>query len=424
MPSSALRAAAATTVASLLVFAALAGPAQAAKSTKTVNASSSLRALVTATQKLPSTATSARSRARLLSRARRALRVARRTPCTAVRQLASYRGVLRAAKLSGRVKGAKARVRMRARLAALGPVSLKASGRLLADRRTKACGGGVIASTLKAAKTRVLRNDVNGMSLRVELPALRYAAQTGGGRSWTQLSIPNGGGAGGVGDPGIPVLSSNFAVPDGAKVAVTSGATESYEIEGVDVYPTQPEPVDQGLNNPPRPDFLKPPFAQPPFQIDGAAYKNDSLVPAAAAGGGVLGQARDVTIGGLQIPAAQYDAADRKLKVINTVDVKVTFEGGPKTFSDELGSPWEQSQRAFATSLLNAAVLGPGSSSSRGAAGEEMLVITNPATRPAADTFATGKRGQGWRTNVFETGGGTGQIGTTRPRSRRSSAAG
>ena len=413
MPSSALRPAVATTVASLLVFAALAGPAQAAKSTKTVNASSSLRALVTATQKLPATATSARSRARLLRRARRALRVARRTPCTAVRQLASYRGVLRAAKLSGRVKGAKARTRMRARLAALGPVSLKASGRLLADRRTKSCGGGVIASSLKAPRTRVLRNDVNGMSLRVELPALRYAAQTGGGRSWTELSIPNAGGAGGVGDPGIPVLSSSFAVPDGAKVAVTPGATESYEIDGVDVYPTQPEPVDQGLNNPARPDFLKPPFAQPPFQIDGAAYENDSLVPAAAASGRVLGQARDVTIGALQIPAAQYDAADRTLKVLNSVDVKVTFEGGPKTFSDEIGSPWEQPQRAFATALINAAVVKPKLVFVPRRCGEEMLVITNPATRVAADLFAVAKRAQGWRTNVFETGGGAGQIGTT-----------
>ena len=45
--------------------------------------------------------------------------------------------------------------------------------------------------------------------------------------------------------------------------------------------------------------------------------------------------------------------------------------------------------------------------------GEEMLVITNPATQAAADQFAVGKRAQGWRTNVFQIGAGAGQIGTT-----------
>ena len=42
-----------------------------------------------------------------------------------------------------------------------------------------------------------------------------------------------------------------------------------------------------------------------------------------------------------------------------------------------------------------------------------MLVITNPATQGVADIFAAAKRAQGWRTNVFQTGAGAGQIGTT-----------
>ena len=42
-----------------------------------------------------------------------------------------------------------------------------------------------------------------------------------------------------------------------------------------------------------------------------------------------------------------------------------------------------------------------------------MLVITNPATLAAANQFAIGKRAQGWRTNVVQTGAGAGQIGTT-----------
>jgi len=128
-------------------------------------------------------------------------------------------------------------------------------------------------------------------------------------------------------------------------VSVKPGSSESYTIDGVDVYPRQPEPVDQSPSNPPRPDFNKPPFAPKPFTIDNDAYKADGLVPAAPASGQILGQSRDIVIGGLQIPAAQYDAADHQLRVLNTVDVRVTFDGGPKTFSPELNSPWERAQQ-------------------------------------------------------------------------------
>ena len=196
-------------------------------------------------------------------------------------------------------------------------------------------------------------------------------------------------------------------------MSVKPGSSESYTIDGVDVYPRQPEPVDQSPSNPPRPDFNKPPFAPKPFTIDNDAYKADGLVPAAPASGQILGQSRDIVIGGLQIPAAQYDAADHQLRVLNTVDVRVTFDGGPKTFSPELNSPWERAQQRLVASLLNFSVIRSKLAFILRRCGEEMLVITNSATRAAADQFAVAKRAQGWRTNVFETGAGAGQIGTT-----------
>ncbi|MGB2711698.1 MAG: C25 family cysteine peptidase [Conexibacter sp.] len=406
-----------TVAASLLVLICLglSGQASAAKSTKRVNASPALKALVKHTKGLPTAAASPKAKAKLLRAARGAASVARTRPCKAVKTLATYRKVLGTAQIRGSVKGKKAKARLRIRLAALGPASLKASRKLLADKRTKRCGGGVIPSRLKSAKTTVLASDENGMRLRVKLPALAFASQTGGGKSWTQLVLPNSDAPGADGKPGIPVVSSLFGVPDGAKVEVSTSGAESYVIEGVDVFPNQPEPVD-AVNlgsNPPKPNFLKPPFATKPFEIDKAAYKHDGLVPPAPADGQVLGQARDVTIGGLQIPAAQYDAADHTLKVLNSVDVKVTFEGGSKTFSDELNSPWERSQRGLVASLLNRGIVKSKLDFILRRCGEEMLVITNPATRAAADQFAIGKRAQGWRTNVFETGAGTGQIGTT-----------
>ena len=46
-----------------------------------------------------------------------------------------------------------------------------------------------------------------------------------------------------------------------------------------------------------------------------------------------------------------------------------------------------------------------------GRCGEEMLVITNPSTLAAANTFANAKRAQGMRTSVVQTGAGAGHIG-------------
>lgn len=395
-----------------LVCLGLSGQALAKKSTKTVNASPTLKALVNQTRGLPTAAASKRAKARLVQTARQAASVAKRRPCKAVAGLATYRRLLRATKIRGSVKGRRQQARMRLRLAKLGPASLKASRKLLSDKRTKRCGGGVVPSRLRSAKTTVLSSDANGMRLRVQLPTLAFSAQTGGGKSWTQLSLPNTDAAGADGTPGIPVVSSTFGVPDGAKVEVDPGKVESYTIDGVDVYPNQPESVDLGSNDP-KPNFLRAPFASKPFTLDKSAYREDGLVPPAPADGQVLGQARDVTIGGLQIPAAQYDAADHRLKVLNAVDVRVTFDGGDKTFSDELNSPWERSQRSLISSLLNKSIITSKRDFILRRCGEEMLVITNPATQAAADQFAVGKRAQGWRTNVFQVGGGAGQIGTT-----------
>jgi hypothetical protein len=114
------------------------------------------------------------------------------------------------------------------------------------------------------------------------------------------------------------------------------------------------------------------------------------------------------------VPAAQYDPTAKTLRVLSSVIVNVSFVGGSHTFSPEIGSPWEQPQREFASTLLNSRVIRPFHRDFiLRRCGEEMLVITNPATRPAADSFAAARRAAGIRTNVVETGAGASQIGTT-----------
>jgi hypothetical protein len=406
MTNAVRRALAVTVGASLLITIAGGGQALAAKSTKTVNARATLTSLVNKTQSLPRAAASTAAKARLLRRARHARSVASRRPCSAVRDLTSYRKALKSTRIRASARGRRNRARLRQRLAALAPASVTASRKLLSDRRTRSCGGGVTVPTIKSSRATVLRSDVNGMTVRVKLPALRFVPEDGGGKAWTKLVLPNTDSPQSPGDPGIPVSSSVIALPDGAKLQVKATKTESYTVDGVEVFPAQPEPVDQAAGGlAPKPNFRAGDFAEQPFTVDSKQYATDALFPAAPAFGKELGDMRDLHIAGLHVPAAQYNPKTDKLKVLTDVQFDVTFVGGTKTFSDAPGSPWETAQNRLLGGLLNAGVVRqferpivyqP--------CGEELLVITNPATLASANTYATARRAAGFLTRVFQTG--------------------
>jgi hypothetical protein len=395
-----------------LLMAGPVGMAQAAKRpAKKVSAVSALRTLDRQTTALPKSAVSRTQRRKLHDAARRARIAAKGKPCSSVAALTSFRTVLRTVKPRKGKRNARANLRV----AALGPASLTASRLLLADKRTKGCGGGTKPSTLSEAKTSVLSSDINGMRVRVELPAVQFTPRSAGGKSWTQLLLPDtSAGLGDTGAPGIPVVASTFAIPDGATVAVKTGKTDSYTLDGVDVFPTQPDPADAATPTPGvKPDFTKPPFADAPFTIDRKAYASDKPFPAKPADADILGTTRDLTLGGLQIPTGQYDPAAKKLKVFKSVEVEVKFNGGTKAFNEELASPWERPARERLNGLLNRKLIDLVKIRDPfRRCGEEMLVITNPATQAAADQFATHKRAQGMRTLVAVVGSGAGQIGS------------
>ncbi len=396
-----------------LLIAGSAGVAQAAKRpAPKVSAASALRALDRQTATLPKAAVSRSQRRKLHDAARRARLAAKSKPCSSVAALTRFRTILQTVK----PRKGKRNARSNLRVAALGPASLTAGRLLLADKRTKSCGGGTKPSTLSEAKTSVLSSDINGMRVRVELPAVQFTPRSAGGKSWTQLVLPDTStGVGDAGDPGIPVVASTFAIPDGATLAVKTGKTDSYTLDGVDVFPTQPDTVDATApTRGAKPNFGKAPFADAPFTIDRKAYASDKPFPAKPADADILGTTRDLTLGGLQIPTGQYDPAAKKLKIFKSVEVDVKFSGGTKTFNDELASPWERPARQRLNGLLNRKLIDllkirdPFRR-----CGEEMLVITNTATQAAADQFAVHKRSQGMRTLVVDVGDAAGQIGST-----------
>ena len=315
-------------VLALLVLAVGAAPASAQK-LRQPSAGSALAQLVRQTNALPSSAATKKQKAKLKKAAGVARRSARKSPCTSVRQLATFRRVLRGIKVK---KGRRNR-RGNNRLRALGPASLAASRALIAGPRTKRCGGGTKPSKLEDVRTTITQSDANGMRLRVDLPALRFVDADGGGRTWTKLALPETDTPAQPGSPGIPVVSKVLGVPEGATMKVDATNSTSYTLDGVDVFPAQREPMDQGA------PFDQPPYSTPPFLVDSGEYRQRGNVPAAPAGGGILGQSRDVTLGSLEIPAAQYNPAAKRLKVLTSVDVQVSFEGGSHQFSPSSSRP-------------------------------------------------------------------------------------
>jgi hypothetical protein len=394
----------------LLTVLALATPAAAAVPAPRA----ALGSLVHQTASLPAGSASRALQRRLLATAKLARRQARRAPCRSVRALARYRRILgRIHVRSSRHASRRAR-RRAAAVAALGPASLRASRALLKSRRTRRCGGGVSASKLKHPTAVVRDSSTNGLTVTVRLPEVNFVPRTGGGRAWTQLTLADTDSPQKPGTPGIPIVSSQFAAPDGATVEVDPGSVKSYTVDGVDVYPAQPESVDAASATTTPPNFAKPPFATKPFTFDPKAYANSDPLP--AADGGLLGHVRDLAVGDLQVPAVQFDPKRHRARVIESVDVKITFGGkNAGSFDDELGAPWERAARSGLADLLNGDLvlrhLGPPIRYLP--CGEQLLIITNHDTRTAADTLAGARSGAGWMTRVVEVGAGAGQIGTT-----------
>ena len=384
---------------------ALAIPAADAAAAKRPTARSALKTLVKQTGKLPASAAPAAKRRALKRLAAHARKSARRKPCSSVHDLNAYRRVL------GKVRVKKTKSRATRRLTALGPASLNASRLLLAGKKTKRCGGGSKARPNDNPKVRVVGSDGRRLRVKIQMPELGFGTAVGGGKAWTKLGLAHSDAPGTPGTPGIPVVSDVLAIPDGAKVGVTVNDVNKVAMDGVDVFPAQPDPVDDDT---PAPDFLEGPFADAPFQLNSKAYNKSSPIPAKPADVDSLGQFRDLNVGALQIPAAQYNADKKKLSVITSIDLTVTFKGGSHTFSDLLGDPWEESQRKLALTFLNRNVINRiDIREILRRCGEQMMVITNPATLAAANSFASARNAAGIRTHVFQTGTGTGFIGTT-----------
>jgi len=362
-----------------------------------------LGTLVKHTRKLPKKLATRRNKRALLRLAKSAKRTSRRNPCRSVRTLRAYRRQLRHVRSS----------RRKPRRGELAADTLSAHVALLAVPRARRCGGRRV--TVARATSKVLDSDDRHLRLHLSLPVPTFAPQQGGGSDYQQMFMEGAGETGDQGKPGLPSLSEFFAVPEGADVTLELNSTTGYDLPGVNLFPHQPDPVDAAppTGAPPLSDFLEGPFVK-----SKRAYRSRKPFPAKPADAGVLGKMRDLRVGGVDLAGGQYRAKTRKLHVFTSLDVTVNFGGGNQgTFGDgTVNSPWEAYfARNYGRMMVNAgtAISKSGTGPAKPFCGDDMLVVTSPALKPAADTFANARKAAGYHPRVVLVGPDPGQIGST-----------
>jgi hypothetical protein len=406
---SARRLTATSVAAALLLTLTATGSAQAAK--PQTEAKRALAQLVAQTRTLPKRAVKKRPKAKLVKVAKRVRKLHRKKTCRALKTLRAYNRGLRRVRVKRYRDPSPAGGSPRGRLRAQ---SISVQAALLRLPRARRCGGAK-ANRADEAKATVLSSNERQLRLRVQLPPAQFVARQVRGRDFLEMTMDGMGGTGDDGSPGLPHVTRFFAIPQGATVSIDPGKTESYTLSGVNLYPEQPDPVDQAA--PPGGPKDQTLFEEPPLELDRSDYRSNKRFPASPVDGGAMGAMRDLLIGGVSTAGGQYRPKSKTLKVFTSIDVTVNFRGdnsgvfGPSTLLNQ----WNQAFADDYNSLLNLdAVRGRLANPIRFPfCGEELLIITSPALRPAADTLADQRRAQGYVTSVREVGSGPGQIGTT-----------
>ena len=117
-------------------------------------------------------------------------------------------------------------------------------------------------------------------------------------------------------------------------------------------------------------------------------------------------------------PLRRYSARTRRLRVYTSMTVTITFGGANQGVfaDDDVRSEWNVAFiPLYRSSFVNSdiALARRSAIPRRTFCGEEMLIITAPSLRPAANTLAAAREKAGIRTAVVETGVGTARAGTT-----------
>jgi hypothetical protein len=333
-----------------------------------------------------------------LNTARAALRA--KDPCRARGALASLRKTVSAPRGAG---GESARARMNVSAA-----TLQAEALLLFQKGSKACGGAVTPPRINLAR-QVVDQSTSGLTLRVGLPVPKFDAQTVGDKSFVGLRMGDLPSQGTAGQPALPSTAQLVAIPEGASVKLTPEQSSAVTLDAVDLAPAEQDAPDQ---EPQRLTSESPELQRRIVPLNTETYARRTPLPARRATLTPVGEIGGVRLAVLRVAGAQYVPGSRKLRVYTSARMKISFSGGKGTFADQrLKATPDAAVLASQVANFKTVAANLGSLQVR-PCGEDLLVITTPELRLAADRLATVRNQQGIATQVFEVGAPG--VGTTK----------
>lgn len=268
------------------------------------------------------------------------------------------------------------------------------------------------ATSTQLPAVQIVASDNRHFAARVSFGDPILTPVEAGGEAWTRVSFPgieNLMGAPGL--PAVPSWQALIGVPRGASVRIAMNRPNVAEEIFVNLYPWQDQAADQSRDEtepfPPPETFMDPPFVK-----NEKAYETPGLVPANPCAVKIIDEYRDLRIAQVQCNAAQYDPASDRMIVFEDVELDVSFVGGAETFiTSQTLSPFEPASSNVTSVILNSSAVARFVEkldlSLKICQGEELLILTHPNFRAAADDLAAWKIAKGISTSVYEAGAGT-----------------
>jgi peptidase C25-like protein len=253
----------------------------------------------------------------------------------------------------------------------------------------------------------ILASDNRHFSARLSFGSPSLWTVNAGGETWTQMSLPGIENLlGAPGTPSVPSWQALVGVPHGASVRLSAVQASPREQLLLNLYPFQNQAVDQEDPFPPRETFMDPPFVK-----DQKAYQTPGLTPPDPCAVRLIDEMRGLRIAQIQCNAGQYNPVSDQMTFFSSVDFDIQFDGGDGTFiTTQTLSPFEPASAAAVQSVINSGAVNQYVSQipvHLPCIGEELLILTHPDFKTAADDLAQWKRDKGIMTNVFEVGVGT-----------------
>jgi hypothetical protein len=221
--------------------------------------------------------------------------------------------------------------------------------------------------------------------------------------TWAQLEVPKLQTM--IGEPGMPAIPTwhtLIAVPRGASVRVYAPKPEIQNEFLANIYPFQPQTSDA--------EEFK--YSDQPFEKNSEFYQTDIFYPAEPCSIVMVGNYRGLNIAQLTCSSGQYNPKKKTYRSFEKIEFEVLFEGGEGSFiTSRFISPFEPTNEKNIACVLNKEIIKdyvlPEDISKLNVSGEELIILTHPDFRAAADKLAQWKNDKGIITNVFEVGTGT-----------------